>query len=82
MFEDLGEEISNWYKLIKCDPNYVLHYHDGEKVELSTDMTKMKLEIEKWEGKDGWARFLDFMNEVSLFARTLCEGKSYILWNL
>ncbi|KAK9895670.1 phytoene desaturase, partial [Cystobasidium minutum MCA 4210] len=63
MFEDLEERIQDWYKLIKCDPNYVLHYHDGEKVELSTDMTKMKLEIEKWEGKDGWARFLDFMNE-------------------
>lgn len=66
MFEDLEERIQDWYKLIKCDPNYVLHYHDGEKVELSTDMTKMKLEIEKWEGKDGWARFLDFMNEVGL----------------
>lgn len=63
MFEDLDEKIQDWYKLIKCDPNYVLHYHDGEKVELSTDMTKMKIEIEKWEGKDGWSRFLDFMNE-------------------
>lgn len=67
MFEDLEEKISDWYTLIKCDPNYVLHYHDGEKVELSTDMTKMKLEIEKWEGKDGWARFLQFMEEVSFF---------------
>lgn len=65
MFEDLGEKIPDWYTLIKCDPNYVLHYHDGETVELSTDMTKMKLEIEKWEGKDGWARFLNFMEEVS-----------------
>lgn len=64
MFEDLDEKITDWYTLMKCDPNYVLHYHDGETVELSTDMTKMKLEVEKWEGKDGWARFLDFMKEV------------------
>lgn len=73
-FADLDEKISDWYKLVQCFPNYVLHYHDGETVTLSTDMAQMKLEIEKWEGKDGWARFLEFMNEVS--RATACwEGR-------
>ena len=27
-------------------------------------MTLMKKEIEKWEGKDGWIRFMEFMEEV------------------
>jgi phytoene desaturase (3,4-didehydrolycopene-forming) len=71
MFEDLDEKISNWYTLKKCFPNYLVHYHDGETVTLSTDMAQMKLEVEKWEGKDGWARFLDFMNEVSRFAASI-----------
>lgn len=63
LFEDLDESIPDWYTLKKCEPNYVVHYHDGEIVTLSTDMVQMKQEVEKWEGKDGWARFLDFMNE-------------------
>ena len=62
-FEDLEESIPDWYTLKKCEPNYIVHYHDGEIVTLSTDMVQMKQEVEKWEGKDGWARFLNFMNE-------------------
>lgn len=65
MFTDLDEKVEDWYKLIKCEPNYLVHYHDGETVTLSTDMAKMKEEIEKWEGKDGYRRFMDFMSEVS-----------------
>ena len=63
-FDDLDEKKSDWYELIKCNPNYLVHYHDGEIVTLSTDMTLMKKEIEKWEGKDGWIRFMEFMEEV------------------
>lgn len=63
-FTDLGESREDWYTLVKCDPNYLVHYHDGEVVTLSTDMVKMKKEIEKWEGKDGWIRFMNFMSEV------------------
>jgi len=62
-FTDLGESREDWYTLVKCDPNYLVHYHDGEVVTLSTDMVKMKKEIEKWEGKDGWIRFMNFMSE-------------------
>ncbi|KAH9819032.1 hypothetical protein DFH28DRAFT_1093728 [Melampsora americana] len=63
LFDDLNEKVKDWYELKKCEPNYVLHYHDKEKFTLTTDMPKMKSEIERFEGKDGWARFLCFLVE-------------------
>ena len=33
---------------------------------MSTDVARMKLEIEKWEGKDGFSRYLDYLREAHL----------------
>ncbi|EON66254.1 hypothetical protein W97_05647 [Coniosporium apollinis CBS 100218] len=49
--------------LVKCEPNYHLWFGDGESFELSTDLARMKEEIEKWEGKDGFERYLGFLQE-------------------
>lgn len=64
MFNDLDETTADHYTLKKCEPNYYVHYHDGECVTLSSDMAVMKKEVERFEGKDGWVRFLKFMDEV------------------
>ena len=50
--------------LMKCDPNYNLWFSDGESFELSTDVARMKDEVEKWEGKDGFERYLGFLQEA------------------
>ncbi|WAQ87517.1 hypothetical protein PtA15_8A421 [Puccinia triticina] len=63
LFDDLGERVDKWYQLKRCDPNYVVHFDDKETVTLSSNMPKLKSEIERFEGKDGWARFLRFMSE-------------------
>ncbi|KAH9817696.1 hypothetical protein DFH28DRAFT_1081292 [Melampsora americana] len=63
LFDDLNEKVQDWYELKKCEPNYIVHYDDKEKLTLTTDMPKMKAEIERFEGKDGWARFLNFLAE-------------------
>ena len=34
--------------------------------ELSTDNARMKQEIEKWEGKDGFSRYLNFLREAHI----------------
>ena len=47
----------------KCEPNYLVYFGDGERIELSTDVAKMKTEIERWEGKDGFHRYLAWMRE-------------------
>lgn len=49
---------------MKCEPNYNLWFSDGESFELSTDLARMKREIEKWEGKDGFERYLGFLQEA------------------
>lgn len=51
-------------ELMKCEPNYNLWFSDGESFELSTDLARMKGEIEKWEGKDGFERYLGFLQEA------------------
>lgn len=49
---------------MKCEPNYNLWFSDGHSFELSTDLARMKAEIEKWEGKDGFERYLGFLQEA------------------
>lgn len=49
---------------MKCEPNYNLWFSDGESFELSTDCSRMKNEVEKWEGKDGFSRYLNFLREA------------------
>lgn len=50
--------------LLKCFPNYNLWFGDGASFELSTDLARMKLEIEKWEGKAGFERYLAWLAEA------------------
>ncbi|KAG8534158.1 ATP-binding cassette transporter CGR1 [Bacidia gigantensis] len=65
IFEDLGTSLEGeGVELLKCEPNYNVWFHDGEKFELSTDVARMKQEIERWEGKDGFSRYLDFLREA------------------
>ncbi|MCJ1425698.1 hypothetical protein MMC29_003598 [Sticta canariensis] len=51
-------------ELMKCEPNYNLWFSDGESFELSTDVARMKEEVERWEGKDGFERYLGFLQEA------------------
>jgi phytoene desaturase (3,4-didehydrolycopene-forming) len=51
-------------ELRKCEPNYNVWFGDGECIELSTDIARMKTTIERWEGKEGFSRYLAWMNEA------------------
>ncbi|KAI1000608.1 Phytoene desaturase [Podosphaera aphanis] len=64
-FNDLGTSLSaEGVELLKCEPNYNIWFGDGEKFELSSDTAVMKREIEKWEGKDGFERYLAWLGEA------------------
>ncbi|KAK6614407.1 hypothetical protein ACHAPC_000384 [Botrytis cinerea] len=64
-FHDLDTSLEDeGVELLKCEPNYNLWFGDGEKFELSTDASVMKREIEKWEGKDGFERYLQWLGEA------------------
>jgi phytoene desaturase (3,4-didehydrolycopene-forming) len=64
-FHDLGTSLpSEGVQLLKCEPNYNLWFGDGESFELSSDTAVMKREIEKWEGKEGFQRYLAWLSEA------------------
>lgn len=64
-FYDLDTSLeAEGVELMKCEPNYNLWFSDGESFELSTDMARMKVEVERWEGKDGFERYLSFLQEA------------------
>lgn len=50
-------------ELFKCEPNYNIWFGDGACFELSTDLAIMKREVERWEGRDGYVRYLKFLEE-------------------
>lgn len=63
-FRDLDTSLdAEGVHLRKCEPNYNIFFADGERMELSTDLARMKTEIERWEGKDGFERYLQFLQE-------------------
>lgn len=69
-FRDFGEEMGDHIDLLKCDPNYVLHFGvDGpdqvKRLTLQTDLSKMKVELEAIE-KGSFVNFLEFLKESSL----------------
>ncbi|CAK3775377.1 Phytoene dehydrogenase [Lecanosticta acicola] len=63
-FEELGTSLeAEGVDLKKCEPNYKIHFGDGGRFELSSDLAVMKQQIEKWEGKGGFERYLAFLEE-------------------
>ena len=66
-FHDLGTSLSaESVTLKKCEPNYHIHFHDGATFSLSSDLAVMKSQIEAWEGKAGFGRYLSFLQEAHI----------------
>ncbi|KAI9475520.1 MAG: phytoene dehydrogenase [Benjaminiella poitrasii] len=65
-FADLDERIQDHLELLRCDNNYKVHFDDGEAIQLSSDLTRMKAELDRVEGPLGFGRFLDFMKETHI----------------
>lgn len=67
MYRSLSADVrlSLWVCLrLAGEPNYKVHFHDDETFTLSTDLTTLKKEVERFEGKDGFSGFLSFLQEV------------------
>ncbi|KAH5502214.1 hypothetical protein HBI24_105020 [Parastagonospora nodorum] len=64
-FQDLGTTLEDeGVHLVKCEPNYTVHFHDDTKFKMSTDIATMKGEIERFEGKEGFDRYLGYLSEA------------------
>lgn len=64
-FHDLDTSLeAEGVQLLRCPTNYNVWFADGERFELSTDLARMKTQIERWEGKDGFRRYLAWLREA------------------
>lgn len=64
-FHDLDTSLEDeGVELLQCPTNYNVWFPDGENFELSTNLAKMKTQIERWEGKDGFDRYLSWLREA------------------
>ncbi|KAI1779387.1 phytoene dehydrogenase [Hypoxylon cercidicola] len=64
-FHDLDTSLeAEGVELLQCPTNYNVWFADGECFELSTDLARMKAQIERWEGKDGFSRYLAWLREA------------------
>lgn len=84
-FNDLGEDIADHLDLLKCESNYKLHFHDGDKFELSCDLAKMFDQLKRFEGADEQTllRFMDFLKETHIHYErsvSLALKKNYSNW--
>jgi len=59
-FEAVGRKLEDYLELTPCDPNYRIHFRDGSQVTFSTDLLKMKAELEAIE-PGSFGRYLAFL---------------------
>ncbi|KAI1320412.1 phytoene dehydrogenase [Xylariaceae sp. FL0255] len=65
VFHDLETTLeAEGVELLQCPTNYKVWFADGENFELSTDLARMKTQIERWEGKYGFSRYLAWLREA------------------
>lgn len=72
-FLELGTTLESHIELLKCKPNYVVHFSDGENVRLSTDLVEMKEVMDKYEGPEGMERYMGFLRESGIHSRLAAE---------
>ncbi|KAI1261553.1 phytoene dehydrogenase [Xylariaceae sp. FL1019] len=65
VFHDLDTTMeAEGIELLRCPTNYNVWFADGENFELTTDLARMKTQIERYEGKDGFSRYLAWLREA------------------
>jgi phytoene desaturase (3,4-didehydrolycopene-forming) len=70
-------------ELLRCKSNYNIWFGDGECVEQSSDLARMKTTIEKWEGEAGFHRYLAFLQEAHRHYEVSLEyvlNKNFMHW--
>lgn len=59
-FRELGRDPADYLTLTRCDPNYDIHFGDGTHVAFSTDLARMRDQLEAIE-PGSFAKYLAFL---------------------
>ncbi|CAG9995911.1 unnamed protein product [Clonostachys byssicola] len=63
-FADLGTTMpDSGVDLLRCETNYNVYFHDGARFQHSSDLAAMRAEIERWEGPEGFERWVAWLQE-------------------
>ncbi|WP_342378676.1 phytoene desaturase family protein [Myxococcus stipitatus] len=78
-FRALGRRIEDYLTLLKCEPNYRLHFRDGSDVTFTSELCAMGRELERVE-PGSYARYLAFLARGRVQYRTSLDhlvGRNY-----
>lgn len=78
-FRALGRRIEDYLTLLKCDPNYRVHFRDGSDVTFTSELCAMGRELERVE-PGSYARYLAFLAQGRVQYRTSLDhlvGRNY-----
>jgi phytoene desaturase len=59
-FASVGRKLSDYLTLTRCDPNYRITFRDGQQLTLTSELTKMRTELERFE-PGSFERYLNFL---------------------
>ncbi|MFP2929251.1 phytoene desaturase family protein [Pyxidicoccus sp. 3LG] len=78
-FRALGRRIEDYLTLLKCEPNYRVHFRDGSDVTFTSELCAMGRELERIE-PGSYARYLAFLAQGRVQYRTSLDhlvGRNY-----
>ena len=86
-FADLGTTMEDsGVSLLRCPTNYNVWFHDGARFQLSSDVAAMREQIERWEGPEGFERWLAWMREghrhYEISVREVLRKNFTSFWNM
>lgn len=78
-FRALGRRLEDYLTLVRCDPNYRIHFRDGSNVTFTSELTAMGKELERIE-PGSFERYLAFLSLGQRQYRTSLDsfvGRNY-----
>lgn len=67
-FEDLKTSIEQeGIELLKCDPNYCVWFADDDTIEMTSNLPRLKKEIQRLEGPESFPRLCSFLAESGTY---------------
>ena len=78
-FAALGRRLEDYLTLLRCDPNYRIHYRDGSDITFTSELCAMGRELERIE-PGSYARYLAFLAQGRTQYRTSLDhlvGRNY-----
>lgn len=71
-FSSVGRRLSDYLTLVRCDPNYRVTFRDGETLLLTSELTRMRAELERLE-PGSFERYLRFLGKAQVRHDTALE---------